>query len=47
MKYNVRNEHRLDSLDQASYEQVLQRLRKDLLAGDTAALPPTSEPHGT
>ena len=37
----------LKEQDQASYEQVLQRLRKDLLAGDTAALPPTSEPHGT
>jgi len=36
----------LKEQDQVFYEQVLQRLRKDLLAGGAAALPPTSEHHG-
>jgi len=37
----------LKEQDQVFYEQVFQRLRKDLLAGGAAALPPTSEHHGT
>jgi len=37
----------LKAQNQVFYEQVLQRLRKDLLAGGAAALPPTSGHHGT
>jgi len=36
----------LKEKDQAFYEQVLERLRKDLQAGGAAALRPTSEHHG-
>ena len=37
----------LKEQDQGSYEQLLQRLREDLLAASGAAHPPAPEPHDT